>query len=67
MVETPPARYRRLAWLRLAWPRLGWSRRRWLRRTVTALAAVVTCLAVLLAAGWVALLVEDGGTPSAAA
>jgi hypothetical protein len=34
---------------------------------VTALAAVVTCLAVLLAAGWVALLVEDGGTPSAAA
>ncbi|WP_203918973.1 hypothetical protein [Rugosimonospora africana] len=42
-------------------------RRGWPRRAGFALAAVVACLAVLLAAGWVALVVEDSGTPSAAA
>jgi hypothetical protein len=38
-----------------------------LRRAVTVLVAVTGCLAVLLAAGWVALLAEDSGTPDAAA
>jgi hypothetical protein len=37
------------------------------RRAALALAAVVACLAVLLAAGWVALVVQDSGTPDAAA
>jgi hypothetical protein len=43
------------------------KRRRWLRRTVFALVASAGCLVLLLAAGWVALLVEDSGAPSAAA
>jgi hypothetical protein len=43
------------------------ARRRWLRRGATVLAALTGCLALLLAAGWVALLVEDSGTPSASA
>jgi hypothetical protein len=42
-------------------------RRRRVRRAALALAAVVACLAVLLAAGWVALVVQDSGTPDAAA
>ncbi len=43
------------------------GRRRRLRRAVVALVAVAGCLVVLLSAGWVALLVEGSGTPSAAA
>jgi hypothetical protein len=38
-----------------------------LRRVVIVLVTVTGCLAVLLAAGWVALLAEDSGTPSTAA
>jgi hypothetical protein len=40
---------------------------RWPRRAVIASVAVVVLLSVLLAAGWVALLVEDSGTPNVAA
>jgi len=40
---------------------------RWVRRALVAAVASIGCLATLLAAGWVGLLLEDGGTPSAAA
>jgi hypothetical protein len=46
---------------------LAVTRRRWLWHVVIALVTVTGCLAVLLAAGWVALLAEDSGTPSTAA
>jgi hypothetical protein len=43
------------------------ARRRWPRRTLIVSILLVGCLTGLLASGWVALLVEDHGTPSAAA
>jgi hypothetical protein len=43
------------------------GRRRWCRRVVTVLVVVIGCVSVLLSAGWVALLVEDSGTPGPAA
>lgn len=43
------------------------ARWRWLRRLIAMVAGVLGCLAVLLTVGWVALLAEDSGTPSAAA
>jgi hypothetical protein len=46
---------------------LAVRRRRWLRRVLIVLVTVTGCLAVLLAVGWVALLAEDSGTPSAGA
>jgi hypothetical protein len=43
------------------------ARRRWVRRVATTVGAVSGCLALLLITGWVALLAEDSGAPSAAA